>query len=37
MTTAGWLFLILSWGGITALTGFCFLKVFRKPRRKNSP
>ena len=27
----GWLFLILSWGSISALTLYCFARILRKP------
>lgn len=33
MTTGGWAFLLLSWGGILGLTAFCALRLFfPKPR-----
>lgn len=27
MTTAGWVFLVTAWAGVTALMTFCFYKV----------
>lgn len=30
MRPEGWLFMILSWGAILAVTVFCFARVFRK-------
>ena len=30
MTTGGWIFLILTWGSILGLTGFCFYQVLSK-------
>lgn len=27
LTTAGWIFLIMAWGGVIGLTVFCFVKV----------
>ena len=30
MNTAGWIFLVCSWGGVTALVVFCFYNVFSK-------
>jgi len=29
MTTVGWIFMFLSWGGILGLLIFCFAKVLR--------
>jgi len=34
MTAAGWVFLILSWGIITGLTIYCFIKVFLSVRNE---
>ncbi len=31
MTTAGWVFLTLSWGAIIALCALGFYRVFRRP------
>jgi hypothetical protein len=30
MSALGWVFMIVSWGGIIALAVFCFAKVFTK-------
>lgn len=30
MTTAGWIFLVISWAAIVALCAFCFGSIFRK-------
>ncbi len=30
MTTAGWAFLVVSWGAILSLTVFCLSKTLRK-------
>lgn len=30
MSTGGWLFLILSWGTVSAFVFFCFYRIFRK-------
>lgn len=27
LTLAGWLFLIVAWGGVIGLSAFCFVKV----------
>ena len=32
MRLSGWIFLILSWAFILALTAFCFYKVFTKKK-----
>jgi len=32
MKTSGWIFLIFSWGFITALVLFCFYKIFTKKK-----
>ncbi len=32
MTAAGWIFLVVSWGAILALCGFCFWKVMTTTR-----
>lgn len=29
MNLAGWIFLIMSWGVILGVTGFCFWKIFK--------
>lgn len=34
MTTAGWVFLTLSWGGILALAVFCYLRILKSNQRK---
>ena len=34
MTSAGWVFLALSWGSILALCAFCFSRVFRGRRQR---
>jgi hypothetical protein len=30
MTSSGWVFLIVSWGGILALAAFCFNRTLKK-------
>ena len=30
MSLAGWIFLVLSWGAILALTVFCLSRTFKK-------
>lgn len=30
MNLSGWIFLVLSWSGITGLAAFCFYKIFTK-------
>jgi hypothetical protein len=32
MTAAGWTFLLVSWGAILALCGFCFWKIMTSTR-----
>ena len=32
MRPSGWVFLVLSWGFITALVIFCFYKIFAKKK-----
>lgn len=32
MKTSGWIFLIFSWGSITALSVFCFYKILTKKK-----
>jgi hypothetical protein len=34
LTISGWLFLIVSWGVIVALNGFCFYKIFKENKEK---
>jgi hypothetical protein len=34
LSPGGWAFLLLAWGGIAALTAYCFLKVLRTQVRK---
>ena len=34
MKLAGWIFLVFSWGIISGLTIFCFIKVFSKKELK---
>lgn len=29
MTAGGWIFLVLSWGVVSAFTAFCFYKLIR--------
>jgi hypothetical protein len=31
MTTAGWIFLALAWGGVIGLCAVCLTKVWRQP------
>lgn len=33
MTTAGWIFVSISWTAITGLCIFCFSRIFAKRRR----
>lgn len=35
LTTEGIIFLVLAWGGIIALTSYCFIKVFKSERKNN--
>lgn len=30
ITTTGWVFLVLAWGGILALNAWCFYRIFRE-------
>ncbi len=30
MTTIGWVFLVVSWGGILGLAAFCFNRALKK-------
>jgi hypothetical protein len=32
MSVKGWLFLLMSWGAVTALVLFCFYNIFTKRR-----
>ncbi len=34
MNTGGWIFLILGWGIIIYLTGFCFYKVLKVTKKQ---
>jgi hypothetical protein len=36
MTTAGWVFISLSWGVIIGLGVFCFLKIFINNKKEAS-
>jgi hypothetical protein len=31
MTPSGWVFLCVSWGVLTAVTVWCFVKIFKAP------
>jgi hypothetical protein len=31
VTAAGWLFLVIAWGAVIGLVGFCLAKVWRSP------
>ncbi len=35
MTTTGWILMLLSVGGVTTLTAYCFWRVFQVPVAKD--
>ena len=36
MTAMGWIFILLSWGFIIGLAGFCFHRIFSQPAESQS-
>lgn len=37
MTLAGWIFLVLGWGGVSALCVFCLVRTLRAGERPPDP